>query len=319
MPCGSVGSPGPTGVDMTERLCQVIVRAVAASAVCGVFLLAGCGLAQSRSTESPSAQQGTSANPDPVPDKLTTNCTITDPRLDELSGLAASQLHPGILWTHNDSGDSARVFAVDATTCKVRAVVALQGVNSWDAEAIAVGRDPDGKPVIWFADIGDNTATRKSVELYRFDEPAKLISQTVPVVKATFTYSDGAHNAESLLVSPAPGGAMWVISKRQSVDSSIYALPAGFGWKSFSGVARPIAKSAFMPTDASFAPDGRHFVVRTYLGATQFAGDPPGSDPQAVDIGFEGQGEGITYSFDSAFLYAVSEGEDPPLLKLPLP
>ena len=32
--------------------------------------------------------------------------------LNELSGLAASRIHEGVLWAHNDSGDSARIFAV---------------------------------------------------------------------------------------------------------------------------------------------------------------------------------------------------------------
>ena len=33
--------------------------------------------------------------------------------LDETSGLAASRQNDAVLWTHNDSGDMARVFALD--------------------------------------------------------------------------------------------------------------------------------------------------------------------------------------------------------------
>jgi hypothetical protein len=35
--------------------------------------------------------------------------------LPELSGMAASRRHPGVLWAHNDSGNDAEVFAVRET------------------------------------------------------------------------------------------------------------------------------------------------------------------------------------------------------------
>ncbi len=37
---------------------------------------------------------------------------MSSPSIDESSGLSASRAHRGVLYTHNDSGDSARVFAV---------------------------------------------------------------------------------------------------------------------------------------------------------------------------------------------------------------
>jgi len=39
---------------------------------------------------------------------------INNDSLNEASGLAASRRNPNILWTHNDSGDENRVFAIDA-------------------------------------------------------------------------------------------------------------------------------------------------------------------------------------------------------------
>ena len=38
--------------------------------------------------------------------------TIQNPAIAELSGLAASRRHPDVLYTHNDSGDRARFFAI---------------------------------------------------------------------------------------------------------------------------------------------------------------------------------------------------------------
>jgi hypothetical protein len=37
---------------------------------------------------------------------------VRDRRLDELSGIAVSPDQPGVLFVHNDSGDSSRFFAI---------------------------------------------------------------------------------------------------------------------------------------------------------------------------------------------------------------
>ena len=39
--------------------------------------------------------------------------TIQSSYVDEASGLAGSRKNPYVLWTHNDKGDSARIFAMN--------------------------------------------------------------------------------------------------------------------------------------------------------------------------------------------------------------
>lgn len=247
-------------------------------------------------------------------------CRINDPRLDELSGLAASTQHPGVLWTHNDSGDSARIFALDALTCDVLAEVKLAGVNTRDTEAISVGRDADDQPVLWLGDIGDNAATDPNVRLYRFREPVEIKNQTLKVQSTiTVKYYDEPYNAEALLVQPSPAGRIWIATKRESKQGAYYELPSSVWGSSKSVTLRPTGTVPAMTTDATYAPDGRTYAIRTYFGGTQFQGSPPGTDPAELNIGFRGQGEGLTYSYDSRFLYAVSEGVDNPLMKIPLP
>src|SRR6266542_2444324 len=56
--------------------------------------------------------------------------TIKDPRITESSGLAASHLHPGVYWTHNDSADGAYLYAVDSGTGKTVATVTMTGVGA---------------------------------------------------------------------------------------------------------------------------------------------------------------------------------------------
>jgi hypothetical protein len=96
--------------------------------------------------------------------------------LREVSGLAASAAHPGIFWAHNDSGDSARLFAVRATG-EVVGEYAIDGAAAVDWEDIGVGPCADGGgSCVVIADVGDNPSTRASVDLYRVREPDVLES-----------------------------------------------------------------------------------------------------------------------------------------------
>ena len=103
--------------------------------------------------------------------------TITDPQVTESSGLAASQVTPGVVWTMNDSGGPATVFAIDAATGVTRAAVVLEqpspipGVEQVDWEDLAVGPGPDGTPHVHVGDIGDNLSGRPFVHLLVFPEP----------------------------------------------------------------------------------------------------------------------------------------------------
>ena len=73
----------------------------------------------------------------------------------ESSGVAASRKHPGVVWTHNDSGDAPRVFALDAHTCATIATYTIPGATAVDWEDMARGPDETGRSSLWFGDIGD--------------------------------------------------------------------------------------------------------------------------------------------------------------------
>ncbi len=244
-------------------------------------------------------------------------CQFHDDRLTEISGLAASIQHPGLLWTHNDSGDSARVFAIDAKTCDVRAEIKLAGVSARDVEAIAVGTASNGQPVVWVGDIGDNTNSWPSVRLYRFNEPARIVNQTVPTTSYTVRYGDGPHNGEGLLVDPAPGGSMWIVTKSSNGSGGIYALPANFV-PNRSGVARKVGSTLTEATDAAYSPDRSSYAIRGYFQASMFTAPPPGGSARAIDLALQPQGEAMTFSANSQFLYMAGEKSDD-LWTVPLP
>src|SRR5690348_16134438 len=83
-------------------------------------------------------------------------CKITDPKLDELSGLIATDT--GYI-TVNDSAQLAshkRVFFLDSH-CAIVKQVKYSGDGPRDTEALA--QSADGK-TLWIGDIGDNDSSR---------------------------------------------------------------------------------------------------------------------------------------------------------------
>ena len=97
--------------------------------------------------------------------------TLESDELDEASGLVQGRLDPAILWTHNDSGDGPRLFAL-AHTGETRAIFELAGAPEGDWEDIAIGRDAEGSPVLFVGDIGANGQDRDALVVYVLSEPA---------------------------------------------------------------------------------------------------------------------------------------------------
>ena len=94
---------------------------------------------------------------------------ITDPELDEISGLAASRRTPGVYWVHNDAPRPARLVALDGGG-KRRGSLRIDGVRAVDWEDISAYA-LDGKAWLLVADSGDNGKVRKDCELIAIVEP----------------------------------------------------------------------------------------------------------------------------------------------------
>jgi len=89
--------------------------------------------------------------------------TVQTELIHEASGIAASRKNPGVLWVHNDSGDSARLYAVNLEG-KLVAVCRIKGARARDWEDIAVGPGPGPRQdYLYIGDIGDNGAKHKSI------------------------------------------------------------------------------------------------------------------------------------------------------------
>jgi hypothetical protein len=149
--------------------------------------------------------------------------TIGDPAIAELSGLAASRLHPGVLYGVNDSRNTAEVFAIAADGTTAARLTVLGAVNT-DWEALAPGWDAGGAPVLWIGDIGDNGRLRDGIRLLRIAEPTALADAVVPSEVFDLVYPDGPHNAETLLVDPRDGTVL-IVTKADGAEGRIYRAP----------------------------------------------------------------------------------------------
>ena len=216
--------------------------------------------------------------------------TIADPQvrgvltfadLSEVSGLAASSTHPGILWAHNDSGDTARFFAVDGATGETVAGFSLPGIQAIDFEDIAIGpfAGIDGD-ALFLADVGDNGALagngRAAVVIHVVAEPdpaARGPAQAPVVASLSLAYPGGPVDCESFFVDPR-NGDFYLVAKEAYGDTGaarVFAKPAphdaAAGTAVLTGVARV---PAVIATGADLRADGAVIVIRTYISGVLY-------------------------------------------------
>jgi hypothetical protein len=234
------------------------------------------------------------------------------PELHESSGVAASREHPGVFWTHNDSGDPL-LYAVDAEGGTV-GTVRVPGASVEDWEDLALAPCPDGTgDCLFVGDIGDNDAARESITVYRVREPDPAATETAPRVALRLRYPDGPHDAEALFVVD---GAVHVVTKGESGAIAVYRAPADARAEAALERVRellpgPVDRPARV-TAAAASADGRWVALRTLQEVTIHRASEllGGGDPAyRVDVASleEPQGEGLAFTPDGS-LVLTSEG-----------
>ena len=266
--------------------------------------------------------------------------TVQDPRISESSGLVSSSTRDGLVFTHNDSGDDARFFALDGRGRTVTTYV-LPGVRARDWEDIARGPDEQGRSSLWLGDIGDNSARRDNgILVHRVREPVPDGRARVTTEAPTsfrLRYPDGPGDAEALVVHPRTG-RLYVVSKPLAGPAQVYAAPAELdpaGANRLERIGQVAPRSTGTPggpgigglaqllvTAADISPDGGRLAVRTYTDVYEF--DLPGEDlgaalagtPVVTALPPTEQGEGLAYSRDGRSLLTSTEGRGAPVHRL---
>jgi hypothetical protein len=247
----------------------------------------------------------------------------------ELSGLVASRSQPGIFFAHNDSGDSARFFAL-STGAEVIETYTLPGATAVDWEDIALGPCAVGT-CLYLGDIGDNRRVRSDYAVYAVAEP--LVAgdggtRGLSFERISFSYPGGAkHNAEALFAHPHTG-RLYLVTKEDSAPSEVYRFPLPLDPAqpaTLELVARlSVPASTDRPlTGADVNPCGTAILLRMYNRLVELrlpAGESDfdrifSQDPHAVPSASEPQGEAVAYGPDGKTYFTASEKlvESPPL------
>ncbi|TAK06947.1 MAG: hypothetical protein EPO39_07705 [Candidatus Manganitrophaceae bacterium] len=218
-----------------------------------IFLLAGTAYGRPPFFEAPDAR-------------------FEDPAVNESSGLVKSRRFDGIFWTHNDSGDRARIFAVTREGRSV-GTVEIAGARNVDWEDIAI----DDAGFLYLCDIGDNRNRRTDLVVYRVPEvdPRRVRAATVA---ARFPFRYPALRSPDTEACFFSNGAVYLLTKEHGDDeTNLYRLdlsrPERAQVASFIGKA----KVDGLVTGADLSPDGSRLAVLTYTAVHLFQ-KPGGSE-----------------------------------------
>ena len=260
--------------------------------------------------------------------------TLADARLVELSGLAASRRHGGVLWAHNDSGGAAQVFALGSDG-RALGAYSVTGAGAVDWEDMAVGPGPGAGSYLYLGDIGDNGAERSSVTVYRVPEPSAAPdgaggalggAEAIPL-----RYPGGPADAEALLVDPRSGDLV-IVTKALTGTSRVLVAPAAalragpvVTMTDAGTIKVPLPPSpgpglpGTMVTGGDVSADGSTIALRTYRsvllygrGGGSLASALKGTacfGPQAE----ERQGEAVAFTRDGASVVTIGEGARAPV------
>ena len=303
------------------KFCVFVICAMAAS---------GCGyVSLSEIVVAPNSRFG----PPTVVGKIKSN------EITESSGLAASRCQSNVLWTHNDSGDGAFIFAIN-TKGETLGTWKVEGARNTDWEDIAAYKDKTGKCFIYIGETGNNKLKRHEHLVYRVAEPIVRPDDvksnrseplaTAAVESTRFTYPDFDQDAETLLVHPHTG-AIYIVTKRVSGPAGVYRVKPDFGSaetqpaESVGELSVPAIPNGFL-TGGDISPDGRHLIVCDYTRAYEYhlPESAAGFDAiwkeaaMPIELGPRKVGESICYNADGSSLFATSEGENSPVIEVKL-
>jgi hypothetical protein len=254
-----------------------------------------------------------SATANPTFANAVTNGIVDIAGLSEASGVVASRNNPGVLWTHNDSGHPAQIYAIDT---QGRLLGTYDVPGNTDNEDIAIGPGPVANvQYLYIGDIGDNASARANIQVYQFPEPEVYARQyTNPpsgvAMKGartlTITYPDGAHNAEAMFVDPITGD-LFIATKQ--TPSRLYTATKAQTDTSTNFVLTFLGTFDFdVPSAADISPYGHEIIVRqenyAYLYVRtngQSISDALGGTPTSIPVTGVADGEpnGEAIGFDA--------------------
>ncbi|MDQ8203008.1 hypothetical protein [Pelagicoccus sp. SDUM812003] len=211
--------------------------------------------------------------------KLERYAEISEKAINESSGIVKSRLWQGVYWTHNDSGDEARIFAIDANGRGIKTEwaedhdspfvgITIAGAVNIDWEDIAA--DDQGNLLI--GAFGNNGNTRRDLAIYVVPEPNPREQRTTRVRRRIdFHYPDQTgfpdeadknFDCEALFYA---NDQIYLLTKHRSDDfTKLYRLDQTEPFVSNPATYLSRFETGDRVTGADCTPDGQKLAVLTY-------------------------------------------------------
>lgn len=239
---------------------------------------------------------------------------ISNPALDEASGLVASRRQNGLLWAHNDTGDENRIFLLD-DRAQVKATVYLENCTNRDWEDIAA-TTIDGKPYLYVGDIGDNIEQHPTKIIYRLPEPDPGLTGTVTVregiERITFRYPDAQWNSEAMFIDHATKD-IYLVTKREAT-AKLFRLPAPQSTTDVITAEFIADLTDTNITAADTSPDNTELLLKNYDQVLYWKRAKKETWPEVLKrpakklLYFpEPQGEAVAFAADKSGYFTLSE------------
>ena len=249
--------------------------------------------------------------------------------INEISGLAASRKNEDVLWVHNDSGDSARFYALNVQG-ELLGTFNLQGASATDWEDMAIGPGSvSGDDYLYLADIGDNSRSRTSIRVYRTLEPAVSADQGPVNVNIAdwdelpMQYpASTKYDAETLLIDPVSTD-LFIVTKDRAGEgiAHVFRNPAPH-IASVMVTLELVDDITFsqLLTGGDVSPTGNAIILRSYSSGLYWQRaegtdlwDAFSNSSCSVPIEIEPQGEALAFTADGYGYLTVSEGINQPI------
>jgi len=193
--------------------------------------------------------------------------------IDESSGLVKSRLHEGAYWTHNDSGDEARLFAVTRDGALAGPAwagergLSIGGAVNIDWEDIAT----DDQGFLYIGAFGNNGNARRDLAVYVVPEPHPAHQSQTRVLKTLpFAYPDqtafppAQRNFDCEALFHARGKLYFLTKRRSDTLTKLYRLDTKYVHKVNTLTLIDSHDVGGMVTAADALPDGGKIAVLTY-------------------------------------------------------
>lgn len=260
---------------------------------------------------------------------------VTHAELSEISGIVKSS-YGDFYWVHNDSGDSARIYAIDADSRPVKPPYLRISTDKWPGHRIDNAWHTDWEDialadgVLYLADVGNNGNARRDLGVYVVNEADPRTVATMRALKflpvrypdqRRFPAEQWHFDCEAVFV--ASGKLYFLTKHRRPGEHASHEAGVKLYRLDSQHVARENVltligrrEDVVQATGADLSPDGMRLAVSSYSALWIFERPETGDNWLAgdasrleLDRGIANQLEAIAWD-DGETLRLINEQRD---------